>query len=311
MAKFLNIKIIRILFGILFFMALIMGGIHFRGELEKFHELSLHRRILFVPLFASQIAIWWSLSYSWKTSLRLMGKHHIRTGDAFVHVTLCNAAKYIPGSLWGYLARHHLLVADGVSHLNGISVMSWDALGSLLSGIFVGSLLCITVIVQMGAHLWLICAILVLLSIAIAVPRVLLLMPTSWRRVLRIDALDVTDSGMRFLYVNLAYSFTWLIVGASYCTVSAMILPEFPTLQDAFIVAGSCCLGIVAGFLAFFAPGGIGVREALSSSVMATVVPLEHAFAIAICFRIWTTFTDIFGGVLGLLWHRSIQPRIK
>lgn len=310
MTKFLNIKIIRILFGILFFTALIIGGHHFWGELQKFHELSIHHRILFLPLFASQIAIWWSLSYSWKTSLRLMGKHHITTGDAFVHVTLCNAAKYIPGSLWGYLARHHLLVADGVSHLNGISVMSWDALGSLLSGTFVGSLLCITVIFQGDVQLWLIWSILSLLPVVIALPRVLLLMPTSWRRMFRIDVLDVKDSGTRFLLVNLTYTFTWLIVGASYCTVSAMILPEFPTLRDAFILAGSCCLGIVAGFLAFFAPGGIGVREALSSSVMATVVPLEHAFAIAICFRIWTTFTDILGGVLGFLWYRSIHGRI-
>lgn len=61
--------------------------------------------------------------------------------------------------------------------------------------------------------------------------------------------------------------------------------------------------GVTIGFLAFFAPGGIGVREAVISAVLVTVMPADRAVMVSLLFRVWLVALD---GVLGilLLWVR-------
>jgi uncharacterized membrane protein YbhN (UPF0104 family) len=147
-------------------------------------------------------------------------------------------------------------------------------------------------------------AIIIFILIIINLPLILSLIPLHPQIILRIGISNINVRSTYFWQISFTYILAWLIVGGSYCLVGAMILSELPSVAEAFTIGGACCLGVIAGFLAFFAPGGIGVREALSTSIMAAVIPLDQALAIAICFRIWTTFTDLLGGVLALMCCR-------
>ena len=67
------------------------------------------------------------------------------------------------------------------------------------------------------------------------------------------------------------------------------------------ILVGIFCLANVVGFLALFAPAGIGVREGILLLVLGTIVGSGVASVIAILARLIQTVADIFSTVFGLM----------
>jgi len=60
-------------------------------------------------------------------------------------------------------------------------------------------------------------------------------------------------------------------------------------------------VGNTLGFLALFAPGGIGVREGVASSILAGFMPLGDAVMLSLLFRLWTVVLDALCSLV-LLW---------
>ena len=64
----------------------------------------------------------------------------------------------------------------------------------------------------------------------------------------------------------------------------------------------------LAGYVAVFAPSGIGVREAIIAGMLAGTLPLEDAVALGLLYRIWLVVVDGVLGV-GLVLSRSTAVR--
>ena len=71
-----------------------------------------------------------------------------------------------------------------------------------------------------------------------------------------------------------------------------------PTIEIFTVVLFANTVGITTGFLALFAPGGLGVREAATSSILSTIMPLSEAIALVIVFRLWIMAWEFMGGVI-------------
>ncbi len=96
--------------------------------------------------------------------------------------------------------------------------------------------------------------------------------------------------------LNLAKAFLFVL-----CAHGLLELP----VGVAAHVAASFLLSALAGFLAFFAPGGIGVQEGAMLLLLAPALPPEQAAVITLAARAWGTLLDLVLGISNLGWLRS------
>lgn len=99
--------------------------------------------------------------------------------------------------------------------------------------------------------------------------------------------------------LNLAKAFLFVL-----CVQGLLDLPE----GVAGHMAASFLLSALAGFLAFFAPGGIGVQEGAMLLLLAPALPPEQAAVITLAGRAWGTLLDLVLGVSNLGWLKSTSP---
>lgn len=92
--------------------------------------------------------------------------------------------------------------------------------------------------------------------------------------------------------------------GLYVCGLSLMVLGSMDLpLRTLPVIVGASCLAGVSGFLAVFAPAGIGVREGVLLGMLTPVVGAGHAGIITLLTRIVQTLVDVLlaaGGAAGL-----------
>lgn|GEM_PF-548042 len=94
------------------------------------------------------------------------------------------------------------------------------------------------------------------------------------------------------------YAATWVGYGAAFSLFVSSIAPV--SRGDWPLLAGVNALAFVAGFVAVFAPGGIGVREAALASLLLPIFPGGVRVLIAAASRLWLVAAEMIGGVLVL-----------
>lgn len=80
--------------------------------------------------------------------------------------------------------------------------------------------------------------------------------------------------------------------GASLFFIALALEPGLPAAVFLYCV-GALALASAVGMLAVFAPGGIGVREAVLVVLLGAVMPTEAALAIAVVTRAWSIAVDL------------------
>lgn len=195
-----------------------------------------------------------------------------------------NLGRYIPGKIW-QITGVMLVAAD-----LGVPPVLAATVGALALGFMIatGSLLGFGLLPLSFAADRLRLAAAGLSALGLAIPmafpgvlRALLLrMPRSMRWG---DVPDVTRGGI--LRLTVLFAAAWIahgLVFQFFCTAFVPIpWSRFPSITGAF------CLSYVAGLVAIFAPGGIGVREELLSNTLGTVLPGAPTHVLAVASRLW------------------------
>ena len=83
----------------------------------------------------------------------------------------------------------------------------------------------------------------------------------------------------------------WILVGTAFVMLVQAIDPV-PMLQLPF-VAASFALAWTVGFLALFAPAGIGVREVALIALLENVMPTGTAVIVAVLSRLWWILAEL------------------
>jgi hypothetical protein len=124
-----------------------------------------------------------------------------------------------------------------------------------------------------------------------------------------LQAIPLAGLGVFFyLRVALLYLATWALAGAGAYFCLAALVPV--GLETYPLALASIALGTVGGFLALFAPVGLGVREGIGALVLMPAVGADAALLGMVLLRGITVAVDLLLALWAMLMHSRRSRRI-
>lgn len=185
-------------------------------------------------------------------------------------------ARYIPGGIWGTVGRVTDLAAAGANRGTLVTFVGLENFGGLATAATIGSLMLIS---SRGFD-----ALDGMASVILAVGIAALVLAPLASNIRGINA-RLQLSGVPYIRVMAIVSASWVIASLSFVTFYLSVLPG-PATNGVIDVAGSYLLSWAAGFIALFAPQGIGVFEVVASSLLKGASPLAQTAALFAGFRV-------------------------
>ncbi|HEX6249830.1 MAG TPA: lysylphosphatidylglycerol synthase domain-containing protein [Gemmatimonadaceae bacterium] len=244
--------------------------------------------VLMLLTYALLIESWRRLLAAW--SAQLSWPHAARIWLA------SNLGKYVPGKIWSIIAMGALAKEKGASAIaaGGSSVVMQVV--SVITGLAVAAAFGAS---SVGLTWLAAAALLVMLAAIAAAPR---LLPPAFAFISAVTgrSLNAPPVPVRAVWLaTAATTVSWLLAGLAFrMFAEALGVTRGGTGAYIAVYAAS----YVAGFLALFAPGGLGVREGALIATMqraGLATPVEAA-AIAVASRIWLTVLELLPGLIAL-----------
>jgi glycosyltransferase 2 family protein len=239
---------------------------------------------------------------TWRIVLAGWG-HPLPFWDAARIWTISNLGKYIPGKVWALSAMAVMSEARGVSPVIAASASVLITLINTVVGFVVVAATGADVLELPRAAV----AAIALLGLAIVIAPPLL--PRLGRlagRLVRREV-DIPPLPMRALIgSSLATAVAWIAYGVAFRLFVRGVLGSAPGTLALYVAifAGS----YLVGFVAIFAPGGIGVRETVMAvGLKRAAFATGPAFLVVAASRLWLTVLEILPALLfiGHGWVRS------
>lgn len=273
----------------------------------------LHPWLLLLAAFIHCI-FWLVATIFWRYVVCVTTQSKLSMSESFRQLALVAVGKYIPGKVWGFLSRGTALKESKATTRGVFAATFVEQWAMIMSAGLVSGLLMLLVrpngiLTALG---------LVAIITALFGNQFFRIGILVFQRVLAIvSAPSEPGPSMRlryrqYLMLLFIHSLMWILIGsvlASICFAFSF-RPFSLELYGVLLLANT--VGIVMGFVALFAPGGLGVREAVTTAVLLPYLPLEEAAILSIAFRMWTTSIDIFLAA-ALVWQtaRAAQrPRV-
>jgi uncharacterized membrane protein YbhN (UPF0104 family) len=191
--------------------------------------------------------------------------------------------KYIPGSVWQYAGRAAVARSYGIpGRAVGFSLPIEFAASAIAAGSMAGFLL----------GWW---GGLIVAAVAIA-----LILGDGLARDRR--------AARATIHATLFYVPVWLLLGASFWLCARALVAA--SLHDLALYTGAFAVAWLAGLLAIYAPGGLGVREAVLVALLASHIGAADALVVAAASRLILIAVDLgLAGVASAARRRS-RPRL-
>ncbi len=245
--------------------------------------------------YAMLIASWRLLIAGWGGQLRY--------GAAVRIWTIANLGRYVPGKLWSVGALGLLARKEGVS---GVTAAGAAILGTLLNvGAGIGILALSGSRVLAVFQPWMqVVAIIVSAGFVLGTLLLPRLLPpvlgavARWRGVSPPDAALPAGTLWAATGIN---AVSWLGYGLAFAAFTRGVAPQVIVIPSLFIVIWTA--SYLGGYLALFAPAGIGVRDvALTGGLVALgLAGSAEATWITLASRVWLTVLEVAPGLLALM----------
>jgi len=254
-----------------------------------------------VVSFTLALAFWLMTGGEWNIIVRYLGGTLALRKGLKIYF-LSNLGWYLPGKVWYAVGRAYLGQQEGVSvGVISTSVLMEMAL-SLTSSALMATLALPLVSPLLGAKsLYLGVAVLVL-GLAVLHPALMKPALTLLERLLP-GPKRTMNPPLRYLVMMgllVGYLFIWGFVGAAFFILLNAIYP----LSLAWLptVAAIYAVSWMAGFLAPFAPSGLGVREGAMILLLGRYLPVPAVTAAAILFRLWLILAEVLWVAVATRW---------
>jgi uncharacterized membrane protein YbhN (UPF0104 family) len=245
--------------------------------------------------YALQVEAWRILLSGWN--------QHISFGAAARTWSLANLGRYVPGKVWSVAG---LVV---LAQRSGVQAAPAAASAFVSQAIAVGSGAAVVAAVTPHATSPLRLAAAGLA--AVATVGVLVWPPTA-RWLGRLANASTPVEPLRpwaALAASALSALSWLTYGAAFWLLARGLLPE-ATLPLA-TAAGVFALGYILGWLALFAPGGVGVRELVFVGLLTPFLGGGGALAVSVASRVLLTATEALSAVVTYpLRHRPQESAV-
>jgi uncharacterized membrane protein YbhN (UPF0104 family) len=233
---------------------------------------------------------------SWRKVLQLATGRIIGFGEGLAQILLVNFGKYIPGKVWGLAARGKRLSEMGFG------------LGDIARASYLEQMLLILV----GLWLAFLCAALVFDAavywVALLLVTLAILLFRHGARVLHALAIVFPPAGAAasvfelrvgigaVIGLSMGYIGVWLFLAITFMFVCTAFVDIELTRATVPVFVLSLTAGFLAGFVALFAPGGVGVREGVGAALLANIMSLEDAVLLMLMFRLWVVVMELIAG---------------
>lgn len=284
-----------------------MGGVlvwlvarHHQGMREHLRELSVG---LAVASLAMVLGAHGLLILLWRVLVRLTVQVDLSIRQSAVACGLATAGRYIPGKIWAVAGKAALSATDARQRSALAAVSLLETLLIQAAGLMVG----IGALPAVGATLGVPPAVAWSCAGGVFIAAGLVCYPPFLHRavnpvLLRLKQTPVTIDAPAHVMggVLLLYCLPWILYGSAawlaFSAVNGLALGDWPT------VAGSFASAHVAGFLAFFSPGGLGVREGVFASVLAAGYhDADVAVLVSLLMRVITMVAEAVGLLVALI----------
>jgi hypothetical protein len=255
---------------------------------------------------------------AWRATLRVWSES-LPFGTAARIWFVSNLGKYVPGKVWQIAAMGAMAQKAGVSAaaavgssliVNLVSIVAGFAVIAVTAAGKVGTAVGVGASSDGGRS-----AELAVIAIAIAGGAALLLAPVAVPRLATLAgrvtgrSIPIPRVPPQAIWVAAASTTaSWLLYGIAFALFAHGVSPRATGNASSYIAVytGS----YLAGYLALFAPGGVGVREAILVLAMPRfgLASAPDAAVIAITSRLWLTILEILPGLLLLQRRRAAQP---
>ncbi len=233
----------------------------------------------------------------WGVMVRELGGPGVGLRAAVRVFLLANLGRYVPGKVWqiaglAYLGRD-LGVGPGLSTAAAVL----GQVTALLGASAVGSAALLGAPAGGGAGVAA-----VLLVVAAAV--LFLSLPPVFRRVVRFGYRRSAEGPPPTLLADRSFVPRWVALYALnwgvYAVAFWLFVEGVGMEAPPAVAASSFAAAYVLGYLAFFAPAGVGVREGLLAAFLGPSLGAAPAGMVAIAARVWTTAVEVVpAAVLG------------
>lgn len=211
-------------------------------------------------------------------------------------------AKYLPGGAWQYLGRAGLAVRLGLPLRVAAGSLGIETVCALVALAPLAPLALATG----GDH-----ALLALALSAGALLAIGLAARMPWGRCAlrallgRMAGAEMEVSPPAVRDATVRYLGAWVVFGVGFWLVGAALVgasfSHLPLYVGVFVIAWA------VGFVVFFAPGGVGVREAVIIGLLGPRIGGAEALLVATASRVAFTVVDVVGGVVALWLLRRVR----
>ena len=249
-----------------------------------------------LPLAASMVlvlAVYLYLVGLWAGLAQQLDAGHLPFAAAVRVFFIANLGKYIPGKVWQVAGLGYLAAREGLVPGRALFAAVLNQAFSLCACVTVGSLyLAFSTTVPRGTWLVALGSVVVILG-ALGSRRVHRRIVSVLARRGMVHPEWTIPSPRRFAlgWFGL-HIVAWLGYGLAFCLLWTAFRP-LPRGVEVLMAASAFPSAYVLGFLAFFAPAGVGVREGALVALTAPLLGRADATALAVIARVWLTVLEL------------------
>ena len=231
-----------------------------------------------------------SIGWIWVTMI-VARSHNVRHRNAMSWYFTGQLGKYVPGGIWPIVGRAELAVRNGIPRIDayastGLSLVTTYAAAVVTIGIGAAA--------TTGHRL-----IAILIAIALMAAYASFLQPSLRAVIIRVasrissSASSLTDP-QRLVRLTVLHIPAWLLMSLSTSVTATAFGADIGIADMLFITTTSW----LAGFVVVGVPGGIGVREAVFTSLAGGIIGTPMAVSLALMSRVVFIAVDLSGALI-------------
>lgn len=276
-------------------------------------ELFIDNRLL-IPAVVVQIIAILLFIQAWKFLLSTQVEFQCSFLESTSHIGVTLMGKYLPGKIWGLVGRAFLLIRRGHSKSEAVNLLIADQFLTFYSGISVGAIALLAYFNPLASTALLLVAIIsapfVIGSYDAIIQKIL-----DWSKLFlhrlsesvdpQVTTLDKRSLGMCLI----TYVLFWVLIVLVLCLLFYPLIAA-DLLQNSLLLLAAIPLAMLSGFIALWAPGGIGVREGVIVLILTLNLSVDVALSIAITYRLICVLNDLSTGSATLYYYFRIDPSL-
>jgi len=242
----------------------------------------------------------------WGKMLEILSGNPVKASDAIRIHAASWLLKYIPGQVGSYLNKLAWGTKNGFSKKTVSTSFIYENVLMAIAGLTLSVPAFLIFRQSVGSNIFL------FLPALMVVPMAVVLSKSYFYRVLNTIFRLLNKKPFResdFLNGHLlsrffiGYFIPRLLNGIGFVLIVQSIVPVSPSMYIG--LGATYILASIVGLLAFFVPGGLGVREAVIVAFLSVYFPVEQAIIVALITRVYATISDIGVAVVYIVLNKG------